>query len=94
MEQKRGTRKPLGKPDFMIRLSLRQNVTWQGELHWLNAGRRVNFRSLMELISLMQEAADISAEPRKEYELRSWYDDAEITDDNDDNRPLTYVLKK
>ena len=65
----------LGKPGFLIRLNLKQNVTWQGELHWINAGRKVHFRSLLELIALMQEAIDISAEPHGEYELRSWYDD-------------------
>jgi hypothetical protein len=69
------SKKTLGKPEFLVRLNLRHNATWQGELHWLNADRRVHFRSVMEMVALMEEAMEISGEPKAEYEFRSWQDE-------------------
>jgi hypothetical protein len=71
-------KKLLGKPEFMIRLNLRQNATWQGELYWVNADRRIHFRSLLEMVNLMQEAMEISGEPQAESAFRSWYDESTI----------------
>ncbi len=82
-----------GKPDFLISLNLRQNASWQGELHWLNAERRVRFRSLLEMINLLQEAIDISSEPRCDYEIRSWYDDADEEMIETGNHSLKYIFK-
>ncbi len=66
------TKRASGKPEFHIRLHHRQNASWQGELYWLNTGERVCFRSLLELVALIQEAADITFEPEAEEYLRSW----------------------
>ena len=70
--------KVLGKPEFLIRLNMRQNATWQGELCWVNDGRKIHFRSLLEMVNLMQEAIEISGEPKAEYAFRSWYDESTI----------------
>lgn len=64
--------KATGKPEFQIRLHHRQNSSWQGELHWMNTGEKISFRSLLELINLIQEAAEISSEPEAEEYLRTW----------------------
>jgi len=71
------SKKLLGKPEFMIRIILRHNATWQGELNWLNADRRIHFRSMMEMIALMEEAMEISGEPKAEYKFRSWQDETD-----------------
>ncbi len=62
------------KPDFIVRVLMRQNASWQGELCWLNSGKTVHFRSLLELIMLMQEAMEISGQPEADYSFRSWSD--------------------
>lgn len=64
--------KSLGKPDFLIRMHLSQNASWQGEVRWLNTDQLVYFRSLLELIALMQSAIEISGLPETEYSLRCW----------------------
>lgn len=64
------------KPEFLIRLNMRQNATWQGELCWVNDGRKIHFRSLLEMVNLMQEAIDISGLPQAESAFRSWYDES------------------
>lgn len=69
--------KSTGKPEFQVRLHHRQNCSWQGELYWLNTGEKITFRSLLELINLIQEAAEISSEPEAEEYLRTWKTSAE-----------------
>ncbi len=69
--------KSTGMPEFQIRLRHRQNTSWQGELYWLNTGEKKSFRSLLELINLIQEAAEISSEPEAEDYLRTWKTNAE-----------------
>ena len=76
--QKGQSKKLPGKTEFMIRLNMRQNATWQGELYWINTNRRVHFRSMLEMINLMQEAMEISGEPKPEYTFRSWHDESII----------------
>lgn len=41
---------------FSIRVIFRQNASWQGVLTWLEGGRDQNFRSVLELILLMDSA--------------------------------------
>lgn len=38
---------------FLIRLLFLENATWQGMVYWREAGRRINFRSFLELIQIM-----------------------------------------
>jgi hypothetical protein len=70
-------KKALGKPEFLVRLNMRHNATWQGELYWLNTDMRVHFRSVMEMIALMEEAMEISGEPKAENAFRSWQDETD-----------------
>ena len=41
---------------FEVRLLFRQNASWQGSISWLEGGMEANFRSVLELISLMNSA--------------------------------------
>ena len=41
---------------FLIHLVDNQNATWQGNVTWLNQEKTKNFRSLLELIKLMDES--------------------------------------
>lgn len=41
---------------FSVRVLFRQNASWQGTVAWLEDGREENFRSVLELILLMDSA--------------------------------------
>jgi len=53
---------------FIVKVKYNQNHSMQGSVQWVEQGRIVNFRSEMELISLLIEAVD-------DKEIRSWEDD-------------------
>lgn len=42
---------------FMIRVMFRQNASWQGRLAWTNEKREESFRSVLELLFLIDNAA-------------------------------------
>ena len=42
---------------FMIRVMFRQNASWQGRLTWANKKREESFRSALELLFLIDNAA-------------------------------------
>ncbi|MCL2046451.1 MAG: hypothetical protein FWG88_08720 [Oscillospiraceae bacterium] len=41
---------------FEINVRFRQNATWQGQILWVEKNQRQNFRSVLEMIKLMDEA--------------------------------------
>jgi len=41
---------------FIIRVYFRQNVSWQGSITWIDENRTQKFRSVMELIFLLNSA--------------------------------------
>ena len=49
-------------PSFVIRIIDTQDDTWQGELTWVDTGERLPFRSLLEMIRLMDRAIQTSAQ--------------------------------
>lgn len=53
---------------FIVKVKYNQNYSLQGSVQWVEQGRLVNFRSEMELLSLLNEAVDNK-------EIRSWEDD-------------------
>ncbi|MFW6308748.1 MAG: hypothetical protein ACOC1S_01890 [bacterium] len=58
---------------FLIRIKFRQNATYQGEIHWINNdSKKVFFRSLLELVSLLEEAMDSLEQPKANYQIRKW----------------------
>lgn len=57
---------PVGNPDclrsgdsratFIVRVQFRQNATWQGNIQWADAQRSKPFRSVLEMLTLMNSA--------------------------------------
>ena len=45
-----------GIATFELRVLFRQHASWQGELFWLEKNTRRSFRSVLELITLMDSA--------------------------------------
>ena len=43
-------------PTFAVRILFRQNASWQGSVTWLEGNREESFRSVLELIFLMDSA--------------------------------------
>ena len=48
---------PMGqKATFAVRILFRQNASWQGAITWLEGKREQSFRSVLELILLLDSA--------------------------------------
>lgn len=49
---------PEGQPihTFVVRVLARQNVTWQGQIQWIDMQETRYFRSTLELVSLVYQA--------------------------------------
>lgn len=43
-----------GQPDFELEVLFRQNYSWQGRLRWLAGGKEATFRSVLELIFILE----------------------------------------
>ena len=43
---------------FIIRVQHRQNSSWQGRVTWMEKNQTMNFRSVLELIKLIESAID------------------------------------
>jgi phosphotransferase system HPr-like phosphotransfer protein len=43
---------------FLVKIKYQQNSSIQGTIHWLEENKIVNFRSMMELMSLVTENLD------------------------------------
>lgn len=41
---------------FQVNVMFRQNATWQGSLFWVDRGLEANFRSVLELLNLINSA--------------------------------------
>jgi hypothetical protein len=61
---------PKGGPTFVIRVERRQNATWQGEVQWLDGQRQQRFRSVLELIYLLEDV--ISQAPIPADDIVDW----------------------
>lgn len=48
---------------FIIRVQHRQNSSWQGRLTWVEKDQTVNFRSVWELIKLIDSALNTTSRP-------------------------------
>ena len=44
------------KCTFEVSVRATKNATWQGQIHWANTNRKQYFRSVLEMLSLMDEA--------------------------------------
>ena len=46
------------KASFIVRVTSRQNATWQGSISWTERGVTKHFRSALELIKLIDSVLD------------------------------------
>jgi hypothetical protein len=56
---------------FIVKVKYDQNYSMQGSIQWVEKGKIVNFRSEMELLSLLSESINNK-------EFRSWEDDHSV----------------
>ena len=47
------------KGTFVIYVKYRQNATWQGEMLWLEGNLKISFRSVLELLKLIDSTFEI-----------------------------------
>lgn len=55
------------KQTFIVEVIDHQKSTWQGQVHWVQGNKKMSFRSVMELLHLMDSAIDPegSGEPKE-----------------------------
>ncbi|MBR0162055.1 MAG: hypothetical protein IJQ02_12330 [Oscillospiraceae bacterium] len=63
---------------FIIRVQHRQNSSWQGRITWMEEDKTIQFRSVWEMIKLIESAVDKVSESESD-ELSEWFpeEDAE-----------------
>lgn len=57
---------------FVIRVQHRQNSSWQGRITWMDEDKTVNFRSIWEMIKLIDDALNTASGPEDGLEDVSW----------------------
>jgi hypothetical protein len=55
---KAGTANEINGSTFILKVLYRQNATWQGTIRWMEGRQTRPYRSVNELLKLMDEAAD------------------------------------
>ena len=53
---------PNNSSTFIVKVDNRQNGTWQGRIVWADENRATHFRSMLEMIRLMDEALNYGAQ--------------------------------
>lgn len=70
---------------FIIRVQHRQNSSWQGSITWTDQNRTTNFRSIWEMVKLIESAVDTVSGPEDRADgVVSWFDDE--TDNEPDKK--------
>ena len=59
---------------FIIRVQHRQNSSWQGRVTWMEEDKTVKFRSIFEMIKLIESALD-TVDGEDEQPEASWQPD-------------------
>ena len=57
---------------FIIRVQHRQNSSWQGRITWVEQDQTINFRSVWEMIKLLESAVDTVSKQDEEESEPSW----------------------
>lgn len=56
---------------FIVRVQHRQNSSWQGRITWMEQDKTISFRSVWEMVKLIENAVD-TVLPDEEEETPSW----------------------
>lgn len=62
---------------FIIRVQHRQNSSWQGRITWMDEDKTVYFRSVWEMIKLVENALDTVCDQEDIQEDPSWFEGEE-----------------
>ena len=57
---------------FIVRVQHRQNNTWQGRITWADKNKTLTFRSIWEMVHLMENALYENAAPEELPRIESW----------------------
>ncbi|MBQ3381164.1 MAG: hypothetical protein IJG58_05325 [Oscillospiraceae bacterium] len=58
---------------FIVRVQHRQNSSWQGRITWMEEDKTVQFRSVWEMIKLIENAVDSVSESEEEEPEENWF---------------------
>lgn len=64
--------KPSGT-NFLVSIYHQENHSWQGCIQWIDTGKKIHFRSELELMNLMHQAVQESQGDGQEH--RTWDDE-------------------
>ncbi len=62
--------------NFLVTIYHQENYSWQGVVEWLDTGKKIHFRSELELINLINSAVSEQANDSKP--IRTWHDERVI----------------
>ena len=60
---------------FVVRVQHKQNNSWQGRITWMDQNKTVYFRSIWEMIKLVEEALNMVSEQEDSPGERFWQDE-------------------
>lgn len=63
--------------NFLVSIYHQENFSYQGEIHWLDTGKKICFRSELELLNLIHEAT--KSHKTEQDQIRTWSDDQKIS---------------
>ena len=69
----------MNRVSLMVEILFRSNCSLQGDITWLEKNKTRSFRSLLELLFLLQGTCEEPGAPPADYQLRTWCD-AEVHD--------------
>ena len=56
--------------NFLISIHHQENHSWQGVIEWLDTGKKIHFRSELEMLNLISMA--VQSQQDESNQLRSW----------------------
>ena len=62
---------------FIVRVQHRQNSSWQGRITWMEEDRTIQFRSVWEMIKLIESAMNEVSGPEDDEDEDSWFREGE-----------------
>ena len=57
---------------FIVRVQHRQNSSWQGRITWMERDKTINFRSVWEMVKLIESAVESTDTSIDEEERATW----------------------
>ena len=58
---------------FIVRVQHRQNSSWQGRITWMEEDKTIQFRSVWEMIKLIESAVNSISESEEEEPEENWF---------------------